>query len=115
VKNFYAKDLKEVYEDLGTSDSGLSVFDANEKAKIYGPNELPAAKQATYLTIFISQFKSPLIYILMLSGVVVLYMKEYLDAGVIGFVLFFNALIGTIQEGRAQNTLLAIQKFSNLL
>ncbi|MDD5690064.1 MAG: HAD-IC family P-type ATPase, partial [Caldisericia bacterium] len=62
-------------------------------------------------SIFISQFKSPLIYILLGAGVIVSLMGEWADAIVILAVLMLNAVIGSFQEGKAQNTILALKNF----
>lgn len=62
-------------------------------------------------TIFLHQFQSPLIYILIAASVVVFVIGEVVDGSIILAVLLFNAIVGTIQEGKAQNTLLALKKF----
>ncbi len=72
---------------------------------------MPEAKKQSYFLIFLHQFKSPLIYILLVAGLIVFLMREFTDAVVIFFVLFFNAIVGTVQEGKAQNTFLALKKF----
>jgi Ca2+-transporting ATPase len=59
----------------------------------------------------LNQFKSPLIYLLFLAGAIVFLIDEPIDAFIIFAVLIFNAIIGTIQEGKAKNALLALNKF----
>lgn len=110
-KNFHEREIGQVLEELESSEHGLSPQEAKKRLKENGPNELPEAKRQSYFSIFLKQFKSPLIYILLFSGAVVTFMEEYTDAAVIFFVLFFNATVGTIQEGKAQNTFLALKKF----
>jgi P-type Ca2+ transporter type 2C len=78
----------------------------------YGPNSLPAKKSDTLLIIFLRQFKSPLIYLLMAAAGLMIVVGEVKDAYIIGAVLLFNAIAGTIQAGRAQNTLKALEKMS---
>jgi len=109
--NWYKKSVKNVIEILGSSEFGISFDDAKKRLSQYGSNKLPEAKIENLFSIFFRQFKSPLIYILLLAGVIVLFLKEYNDAIIIFFVLIFNAVIGAIQEGRSRNTLLALQKF----
>jgi P-type Ca2+ transporter type 2C len=102
----------QVFEKLGTSLQGLSSAEAAARLAEYGPNSLPEKKPTSLLRLFIGQFNSPLIFILFASSVIIYIIGEdSADAYIILFVLVFNAVIGTIQEGRAQNTLSALKKF----
>ena len=103
--------IEDIYPKLNSSHEGLTSEAAKQKLAEYGLNKLPEAKAEGYFTIFLRQFKSPLIYILFIAGLIVLLMKEYTDGLMIFFVLIFNACVGTIQEGKAHNTLLALKKF----
>lgn len=98
-------------EMLESGEHGISQKEAEKRLKENGANELPETKRQSYAAIFFKQFKSSLIYILLISGLVVLFMGELTDAAVIFFVLLFNAVVGTVQEGKAQNTFLALKKF----
>ena len=62
--------------------------------------------------IFLRQFQSPLIYILFAAAGIVFAMGEVIDASIIFAVLLFNAIVGTMQEGKAQNTLRALKNFA---
>ncbi|OGE25751.1 hypothetical protein A3H85_01985 [Candidatus Daviesbacteria bacterium RIFCSPLOWO2_02_FULL_40_8] len=108
----YSKTTKEVFETLDSSADGLSSDEAKKRLEKYGLNKLPDAKVDSLLIIFLRQFQSPLIYILFVASLIVFLMKEFIDGSIILFVLFFNAIVGTIQEGKAQNTLLALKKFA---
>ncbi|EKE19884.1 MAG: hypothetical protein ACD_8C00092G0006 [uncultured bacterium] len=108
---YYLQEVDDVLKSFDSGQHGLSFVEAKKRLLENGHNELPEAKREGYVTIFLNQFKSPLIYILLASGVVVFLMGETMDAFVIFFVLFFNATVGTIQEGKAQNTFLALKKF----
>lgn len=110
-KQIYNLTTEEVLKKFDTSVQGISEKEVKRRLEESGYNELPEAKHDNYALIFARQFKSPLIYILLVAGVVVLVMREAVDAAVIFFVLFFNAFVGTIQEGKAQNTFLALKKF----
>src|SRR3989338_2567923 len=106
---------KTVHEVLGALDSrehGLTKEEATERFQKYGHNKLPEEKLDGLLIIFLRQFKSPLIYILFVAAGIVFAMGEVIDASIIFAVLLFNAIMGTIQEGKAQNTLLALKKFA---
>lgn len=100
-----------LFQDLGTSEAGLSREEAKRRQETYGKNSLPTAKPEHILSIFLRQFKSPLIYVLLGACGVVFYMGERVDALVILAVLVINAVIGSAQEGRAQNTLRALRSF----
>lgn len=110
-KKYYSQEIAEVIRIFDSSEQGLSIASAKKRLAKNGYNELSEAKRDNYPTIFFRQFKSPLIYILLASGVVVFAMGEMIDAAVIFFVLLFNAMIGSVQEGKAQNTFLALKKF----
>ncbi|MDO8577208.1 MAG: HAD-IC family P-type ATPase [Candidatus Daviesbacteria bacterium] len=104
--------INEVFKKLDSSSDGLTVSEATSRLEKYGLNKLPDAKVDSLLVIFLRQFQSPLIYVLLIASAVVFVMKEFIDGSIILFVLFFNAVVGTIQEGKAQNTLLALKKFA---
>src|SRR3989344_4398487 len=111
-KRWYTASIQDTLAGLKSSEHGLSPEEAIRRLKEYGQNKLPDAKVEGYSVIFLRQFKSPLIYILLVASAAIFIMGETVDAGIILFVLLFNALVGTIQEGKAQNTLLALKKFA---
>ena len=110
-ENFYNKDSSEVIKHFNTSEHGLDSAEAKRRLEEHGFNELPEEKRDGIATIFFHQLKSPLIFILLIAGIIILFTGEIADASVILFVLIFNAIIGTVQEGKAQNTFLALKKF----
>lgn len=104
--NWYKVSAKSVCEELGVDvDSGLSHREAAKRLASYGPNELAKKKKETILLIFLRQFKSPLIYILILAAGVVFALGQVIDALVILAVLILNSVIGAFQEGKAKNSL----------
>lgn len=105
--------LAEVEERLGTDfKNGLSIKEAKARLESVGPNELPAPKADPLWVIFFRQFQSALIYILLIAAAIVFVMGETVDGLLIIAVLIFNAAIGTVQEGKAQNTLGALRSFT---
>lgn len=108
----YAKDVQTILADLKTSARGLVSQQIVESAKIYGTNTLPEAPKTSRIVIFFRQFQSSIIYILLFASIVVFILGDYVDAGIILAVLFINAIIGTIQEGKAEDTLNALRKFA---
>ena len=109
---WHAKKNLEVFEAFNSDENGLTQEEAKKRLEKYGLNKLPEAKLDSLAIIFLHQFQSPLIYILLIASLIVFLMREFIDGSIILFVLFFNAIVGTIQEGKAQNTLLALKKFA---
>ncbi|PIP55645.1 MAG: ATPase [Candidatus Zambryskibacteria bacterium CG_4_9_14_3_um_filter_42_9] len=108
---WHTKSVSEVLEILKSSEHGLSSVEAKLRLAQNGPNKLPEAKVENIFVIFLRQFESPLIYILLAASVIVYIMGETIDSIVIMSVLIFNAVIGAIQEGKARNTMLALKRF----
>lgn len=103
--------MADLYEQLGSREQGLSDAEVLARRAESGENVIPAAPPKARMTILLEQFKSPLVYILFASCVIVALLGEWVDAGVIAFVVALNAGIGAYQEGRAQDTLAALRRF----
>ncbi len=110
-QRWYAKSAAATLAALGVPAGGLTSSAAAARLAQYGRNELPAAAAESLARIFARQFQSPLIYVLAAAAVAVLAMGDAVDAAIIGVVLLFNAAVGALQEGRAQNTLAALRRF----
>ena len=93
---FYTQSVEDTLQDLDCSVDGLSTLEAKERSEHYGKNSLPEAKKSTIVDIFIDQFKSPIIYVLLVATIVSFAIKEFTDAQFILAVLFINAFIGLI-------------------
>ncbi len=111
MTNYYAGTASEVIQGLKSSEHGLNQEEVERRLKEFGFNRLPEAKGKSLGQIFLEQFKSPLIYVLMAADIIVFSLREFTDGFIILFILLFNAVLGTIQEGRAQNTLRALTQF----
>lgn len=109
---WHTKSIESVFEELKSQEHGLTEQEALSRITEYGENKLPESKPDGVFTIFLRQFKSSLIYILLLASAVIFVMGEFVDGFIILAVLIFNAIIGAVQEGRAQNTLLALKKYT---
>ncbi len=104
--NWYQKTAQEVQAEQNVKvEEGLSGEEATSRYKSFGPNVLAKAKKQTLFDVFLRQFKSPLIYILIFAALLVLLMGQSTDAVVIIVVIVSNAVIGTYQEGKAKNSL----------
>ena len=96
--SFHTKEIEQTLLDLETSVSGLTQEEANRRVGKYGQNRLPHKAEKTLFSHFLGQFKSPIIYILLVASFLALLIHEYTDAGFILIVLILNAIIGTYQE-----------------
>ncbi len=118
MANFYDLSIKEIREHLGTSQSeGLSSAEAQRRLEEYGQNVIEEKGRKSILVMFFAQFKSLMIIILLLaaaiSGVVgVMEDEGLLDTFVILGILVVNALIGAIQEKRAETSLEALKSMA---
>lgn len=90
---------------------GLTSHDAQQRLATDGPNELPAEKTDSLLVIFFRQFQSPLIYLLGGASLIMFALGDGIDGSIILFVLCFNATLGAIHDGRAQQTLRKLRDF----
>lgn len=102
--------IDEVLELLKTDKKGLSKDEVERRLKKYGLNKLPVEKKLSWFFILLSQFKSPLIYILLIAALVSFFLKEYADLLVILAVVLINTIVGFIQENKAENTLAHLKK-----
>lgn len=97
-KPWHALPFETLILELKTSIEGLSEKEAAFRLKEFGKNLIPKKKQEGIVKIFFKQWRSPLIYILLFSMVIVLFYKEIADALVIFAVVLINTLIGAVQE-----------------
>ncbi|PKO80295.1 MAG: carbonate dehydratase [Betaproteobacteria bacterium HGW-Betaproteobacteria-13] len=93
---------------------GLSAADLQERQSRFGPNALPPPKGRGPWLRFLLQFHNVLIYVLLAAGVVTATLGHAVDAGVIFGVVVINAIIGFIQEGKAERALDAIRNMLSL-
>jgi cation-transporting P-type ATPase F len=90
--------------------NGLSVIEAANRLKLYGQNIVKKQKKRSALVRLAAQFHNPLIYILLVSAIVALILGESVDASVIFGVVIVNAIIGYIQEGKAEKAIAALDE-----
>ena len=93
-----------------TLKKGLTHDEVVARRAQYGPNRVEKAKKISPLKRFLLQFNNPLIYILLVAAVVTLGLKEYVDASVIFLVVFINAIVGYVQENKAEAALDALDR-----
>jgi len=110
MSNYHSLTIESALKELKSSQEGLSAKEAKGRLEKYGFNKLEEEKPLGWLIILLSQFKSPLIYVLLIAGLISLIFKEYVDAGVIFGAVFLNTIIGFFQENKANKALSKLKK-----
>lgn len=105
----------EIFEILQTTPHGLDELEVAKRQEQCGFNRLPGKEPPTVFQIFLAQFKNPLIYILGAATIVSLILNEYTDAVFIVMVLLINAIIGTLQEHKAEKSAAALHKMFKIM
>ncbi len=100
----------EVLERLDTTPEGLSADEAAKRLESVGPNRLPEPPKQGLLKRFFKHFHDVLIYVLIAAALVTAVLGHWVDTGVILGVVIINAIIGFVQEGKAEQALAGIRK-----
>ena len=110
---WFKKTIEDTLKELEVDPSkGLSSNEAKSRLEKYGENKLASKPKKTGIQIFMSQLKDPMIFILLVAALVSGIMGEISDAIIILLVIFINAIVGTVQESKAEKTLEALKKLS---
>ncbi len=112
TQEWHVRTVSQSLEALDSSASGLSEEDARRRLAVHGPNRLEAKKKKSPLVLFLRQFLSPLIYVLLGAAILSMALDHYMDAGVILAVLVLNAVIGFIQEQQAAKAMEALVRMT---
>lgn len=110
---FEQKHSEDVFLELGSNPSGLSAAEAADRLARDGENALKEKDPPTRLQTFLAQLKDPMIYILLGAAAISVFLKEYSDAVIILCVVLLNAVVGMVQEGKAQRALEALKQMSS--
>jgi P-type Ca2+ transporter type 2C len=106
----HALAVEVLLQELNASSAGLSSAEACRRLEKFGPNRLPPPYRPGRITIYLRQFTSPLVYLLLAAAALSLLLGHVGDAVFIFAVLQVNALIGAIQEGRAESSAAALHR-----
>jgi Ca2+-transporting ATPase len=110
---WHTREASSALKELGVDpQKGLSAQEAQNRAERFGLNKLVQKKKKTLLQLFFSQLNNVLIYILLVAAVISASLGEATDTVIIACVVFLNALIGVIQESKAEKALEALEKLS---
>lgn len=111
---FENKRIEEVIQHFGCHmQKGLTEEEAVKRLRQNGRNEMKEARKKTLLESFFEQLNDPLIYVLIGAAIVSVILHEISDAIIIGVVVFMNAVVGMVQEGKAQKALESLKKLTS--
>ena len=103
-ENWHHLSTDEVYQKLNTTKNGLTEREVLKRMKIYGKNELPRKKTDSIFEIFLRQMCDPIVLLLIVTIVFSFFIREYVDAFAIIFIVLVDLILGTYQERKAQKT-----------
>jgi len=110
-KKWYNLKVEEVTKIFDTDiDKGLSEKEAKERLKKFGINKLPEEKSFSRFKILLDQFTSPLVFILVIAGIICLIINETTDAIVIFSAVILDVIVGFFQENKASQILMSLKK-----
>jgi len=110
--SFHARTADDTLAALGGTAKGLSSGDAELRLSRYGPNEIKEAEAVSPLALFLKQFNSIVIWILIAATLISAFLREYIDAVVIGVILVLIGVLGFIQEYKAERAIEALKRMS---
>ncbi|MFO7872766.1 MAG: calcium-translocating P-type ATPase, SERCA-type [Candidatus Undinarchaeales archaeon] len=117
--NYYQKSVSESLEELNAKKAGLSSTDAEKRLEEYGRNRLEEREKIRPIEIFIRQFKSFLIFILIAAAIISGFLgiftgssEHFIDMAVIIIIIVLNAVLGFFQEYKAEKSLEALKKYA---
>src|SRR3989338_4253289 len=109
---WHQKSIDETIGELSTSKTGLASAEAEKRLQEYGPNELTEKKKKTALAMFLDQFKDFMIMVLIAAALISGFIGELTDTLAIIVIVVINAVIGFIQEYRAEKAMAALKKMA---
>lgn len=109
---YHSKKIEEIKKEFNTNEMGLKSEEAEKRLKINGKNEIPTPPKPTIFKIFIEQFLSPIVAILIIASIFAIFTKSYSDAIFIFAVIIINAVIGTYQEWHSEKS---AEKLQNMI
>ena len=111
---YHTQSVSEIYEQLHTTKQGLFAADVTQRQEQYGKNELTAKKKISIFILLLRQFKDVMIFILLLAAIISFVVGDLNDALVILLIVLLNAIIGFVQELKAEKAMEALKNMSSL-
>jgi len=111
TQKYWQIPISDIFSSLQTSEKGLSQGQAKERLVQYGLNEIGKAKGRPTFLIFLSQFKNPLVLLLMGACILSAFLEDFTDAIIILFILVLNGILGFVQEFKSEKALEKLKKY----
>lgn len=110
---WFSKSKDDVTKELNVNPStGLTTQEAKARLEKYGPNKLKGKPKKSLISLFFAQLKDMLIYVLLAAAVITIFIGEHVDSIIILLVVLINAVIGVVQEAKAEKAVEALQKMT---
>lgn len=110
-KNWWLQSEQEVCNNLNTDPyRGLNKSEAQKRLEKFGYNQLPEQEKVSVLLLFLNQFSTVIVWVLITAAIIAGFLKEWVDAFAIIVIVILNALLGFFQEYRAEKSLAALRK-----
>ena len=113
MKKFFNQTMKELFDEFGITEEGLTSEQVKENTEKYGLNQLEEREKESAWSIFISQFKDVLVLILIAAGFISMFTGNFESSIVIFVVITMNAILGTVQHMRAESSLESLKNLSS--
>jgi Ca2+-transporting ATPase len=104
--------MESVFSRLKASAEGLSIEEVKRRQAKYGPNELKEKPRPTFFQLVLEQFKNFIVILLIVASIISALLGDVLEAGVIMAIVVLNAILGVVQESRAEEALAALKKMA---
>ena len=111
-KGWHILSTREVLDRLQSGTEGLTNAEAESRLAEHGPNKLAEGKKKTLLSIFLVQFADLMIWVLIAAAAISGILGEWVDSAIIAVVILLNAILGTVQESKAEAALEALKQMA---
>ncbi len=107
--NWHTKTTDEVLDELSSHSDGISQKEAEKRLEEYGPNSIKEEKEASPIILFLKQFQSGLVYVLLVAMAISFAFGKVIDVYVILAIIIINAILGFVQEHKAEKAISALK------
>ncbi|GAA0255180.1 cation-translocating P-type ATPase [Haladaptatus pallidirubidus] len=111
--DWYDRPIDEVYSTLDADETGLTSTEAERRLQTVGPNDIRETQQCSPLSIFVAQFSSVLIWVLLVAAGLSFWVGHTVDAVLIAIIVVANGVFGFVQDYRAEQALQALRSMSS--
>ena len=111
-QDWHALKAEEVLNHLEVQDKGLTSEEAKKRLEHYGPNQLEEAPRPTFLQTLWEQLNNFVVILLIIASIISALLGDYIEASAIMAIVVLNAVLGIVQERRAEEALAALKKLA---